>query len=53
MTICPQCKSEVPCTVDETCWCMKYPQVVLHTDKLKDCLCEKCLKEVIKNLGND
>lgn len=50
---CSQCSNELECTVDESCWCMEFPQIVAHTDKTKGCMCKECLKELIKDMGCD
>ena len=50
MISCSQCHKEMECTVDETCWCMKFPQIVIHTDKSKGCMCKECLKQIIGDM---
>jgi hypothetical protein len=43
---CSECKNELECTLDESCWCMELPQVIIHTENT-DCLCKVCLERLI------
>ena len=49
---CPRCNKEFECKHSATCWCSKYSisdNVRLFLkDNFSDCLCEDCLKEIIK-----
>ncbi|MFN4121862.1 MAG: cysteine-rich CWC family protein [Flavobacteriales bacterium] len=47
--VCPCCKKEFYCTVEENCWCEKIFITRENLMKIRrlywDCLCEKCLKQ--------
>jgi hypothetical protein len=46
--VCEKCGDKFVCNGDShTCWCFNLEFVDLHKyDNYKDCLCEKCLKEL-------
>ena len=50
---CSNCGAGFTCgagNINESCWCAELPHVSLVANKNQDCLCPKCLREVIRKL---
>jgi len=49
---CSQCSETFSCGAlsdEEKCWCYQLPPISLNANDASDCLCPKCLREVIQN----